>query len=151
MPIQLKSAPITLAPETESEATHLAESGKGKFFIELKEARIKGRSIAHGCESLIKFEGLRLILCQMKFGQLNDDVLKEITVDELYPQLVPNRRASRELTLKFNDEESCLINFKNHEVRDIFCLLNKLMVAKIAVKKAEMATEKPANHSPIQS
>ena len=150
MPIQLKSAPIALAAETEHEATHLAETGKGKFFIELKEARIKGRSITHGCEGLIKFDGMRLILCQMKFGQLNDDVLKEIAVDELYPQLVLSRRASRELTLKFNEEESCLIIFKNHEVRDIFCLLNKLMVAKIAVRKAQMAAEKPASQAPTQ-
>lgn len=87
----------------------------------------------------------------MKFGQLNDDVLKEIVVDELYPQLVLNRRNSRELTLRFNEEESCLINFKNHEVRDIFCLLNKLMVARIAVKKAQMANDKPVSQEHVHS
>jgi hypothetical protein len=102
MPIQLKSAPISLAPETEKEATHFVEQARGKFFIELKEARIKGRNIAHGCESLLKVEGCRLVLSQMKFGQLNDDVLKDSPIDELYPQLVLNRRLSRELLLRFS-------------------------------------------------
>lgn len=44
--------------------------------MELKEAKIKGRSIVHGCDSVIKIEGYKMVVCQMRFGQLNDDVIK---------------------------------------------------------------------------
>jgi hypothetical protein len=44
---------------------------------------------------MIKIDGYRLVLCQMKFGQLNDDIIKETNIDELFPQLIINRKASR--------------------------------------------------------
>lgn len=95
MPIQLKSTPLTLAMDTESESTQMVSQGKAKFFVELKEARFKNKNISHGCESMIKIDGFKMIVCQMKFGQLHDDIIKEVTVDDLFPQLVINRKMSR--------------------------------------------------------
>lgn len=95
MPIVLKTNTISLSSETENEVNQLLNMGKAKFFIELKDLRIKGKNNTHGSESMIRIDGNKLIICQMKFGHLNDEILKEQIISEDYPQIVLNRKMHR--------------------------------------------------------
>ena len=76
MPILLKSDLVTLSANTEQEATSLLNSGKAKFYADLKQGRVKGRNVYQGMQVSLKIEENRFSFCQVKYGQSSDDVLK---------------------------------------------------------------------------
>lgn len=135
MPIMLKTNPICLSAETEAEATELLNFGRAKFFIDIKEGKLKHRYVPNNSEGLIKIEGDKITICHIKFGQLSDEVMKESVFDENYPQFLTGRKNSKELTLKLNEEEHLVIFFKGHEVRDTFSLLLKLIMMRVSMQK----------------
>lgn len=48
---------------------------------------------------------------------------------------------TREITLKFSQEESCTLYLKNHEVRDAFYLFLQIYNAKKLIEKQETTNQ----------
>jgi hypothetical protein len=93
--------------------------------------------VAPGSEAMIQVEGGQLTVLETKFGQINDQVLKVVEMDEHYPQITLNRKNPKEAIFKFNEEESCVVMFKGHDIRDSFYLFYKLFVARKSLEKLE--------------
>ena len=102
-------------------------NGKGRFTVDLRQGRIKGRNVYPGMQIALKVENGAFGVCLVRHG--SEEVLKEVGIDDMFPQLTPCRPRARELAIRLTEEEHCTVLFRNNEIRDVFCLLHKMVLA----------------------
>jgi hypothetical protein len=149
MPILLKSQPVLLASQTETEANSMVESGKGKILVQLKEDKIVSSANKGGSEAILQIDNGTLSLIVLKVGQGKDEVITSIEINEEYPRVKLNRKCPREMVLALSSEDSCTVSFKNSEVRDLFTLFLRLFVAKKSLEKFEKVQEETEDVKPF--
>jgi hypothetical protein len=58
------------------------------------------------------------------------ETLLQVRIDKDYPQLIIDRKAPRFLNILFNSEEYATLVLQNHRIRDVLCLLTKMIAEK---------------------
>lgn len=66
-------------------------NGKAKFYSEMRSGRVKGRNVYPGMQVILKIQGHTLSIGQIKYSQSKDDVMKEIIINDDFPQLKVSR------------------------------------------------------------
>lgn len=127
MPIIKDIGPLVVDKETEEEARQLVQAQNGTFFINIASFKIESKE-SKASEGFIRISGPKLTI-EAKNGDDSKSELSSVEMCDSYPNYVISRLSSKEMKIELNPKEHVVVYLQDNIVRDVLCLVTKMMVA----------------------